>query len=175
MRFWDLAAKEDQLGDYYASAQGCIGPDGTFYVESVERFRKPWSFAKDLIIASQKDGVALGIEAVGGFKIAFQELRNSLPCTATIREYGAEKDKLTRALPWFALAGAGKVALQRGAWNEEFLSEVHAFPLGAHDDQVDAISGLYIMLKTSFGQPWALPPKHGAVAEMGRLMRRGGY
>ena len=89
-----------------------------------------------------------------------------------IREFGAETDKLTRALPWFALVGNGKVALLRGAWNEDFLAEVHAFPMGAFDDQVDAVSGLYIMLTQSFGTPWVLPPKRGALGETSRAMRR---
>jgi predicted phage terminase large subunit-like protein len=173
MRYWDLAASESDVGNFWAGAKGCIGSDGTFYITNIERWRKPWGGAKEAIIDHAiNDGVPVGVEAVGGFKIAFQELRNSLPPTVMIREYGADTDKLTRALPWFALVGNGKVALLRGAWNEDFLAEVHAFPMGAFDDQVDAVSGLYIMLTQSFGTPWVLPPKRGAMGETSRAMRR---
>jgi predicted phage terminase large subunit-like protein len=48
---------------------------------------------------------------------------------------------LARAQPWIAKAEQGKVALVRGAWTGDFLAEVEAFPQGAHDDQVDALSG----------------------------------
>jgi hypothetical protein len=44
--------------------------------------------------------------------------------------------------------------------------------MGAFDDQVDAVSGLYIMLTQSFGTPWVLPPKRGALGESSRAMRR---
>ena len=173
MRYWDLAASEDDVGNFWAGAIGCIGSDGTFYITGIERWRKGWGEAKESIMYhAVNDRVAVGVEAVGGFKIAFQELRNSLPHDVMIREYGAETDKLTRALPWFALVGNGKVALLRGAWNEDFLAEVHAFPMGAFDDQVDAVSGLYIMLTQSFGTPWVLPPKRGAIGETNRAMRR---
>ena len=37
-------------------------------------------------------------------------------------------------------AEQGKVALVRGAWVPDFLSESEAFPQGGHDDQVDAVS-----------------------------------
>lgn len=173
MRFWDLAASESEVGNYWAGAKGCIGSDGTFYITGIDRWRKGWGEAKQEIMQhAVNDRMAVGVEAVGGFKIAFQELRNSLPHDVMIREYGADTDKLTRALPWFALVGNGKVALLRGAWNEDFLAEVHAFPMGAFDDQVDAVSGLYIMLTQSFGTPWVLPPKRGAMGETSRVMRR---
>jgi predicted phage terminase large subunit-like protein len=31
----------------------------------------------------------------------------------------------------------------RGAWNEDFFSELESFPEGSHDDQVDAASGAF--------------------------------
>ena len=173
MRYWDLAASEGDVGNFWAGAKGCIGSDGTFYITAMDRWRKSWGEAKPTILThAANEMIPVGVEAVGGFKIAYQELRNSAPTGVIIREFGAETDKLTRALPWFALVGNGKVALLRGAWNEDFLAEVHAFPMGAFDDQVDAVSGLYIMLTQSFGTPWVLPPKRGALGETSRAMRR---
>jgi predicted phage terminase large subunit-like protein len=49
-------------------------------------------------------------------------------------------DKETRARPAAIQAEAGNVYLVEGDWNETFLDEVCSFPMGAHDDQVDAFS-----------------------------------
>ena len=65
-----------------------------------------------------------------------------------MRELGAEKDKLTRALPWIALVEQGKVFLVRGEWNVPFIQEAAAFPDSKNDDMVDAVSGVYSMLNS---------------------------
>ena len=36
----------------------------------------------------------------------------------------------------------------RGAWIGPFLDEVEAFPVGSHDDQVDALSGAFMVLRS---------------------------
>ncbi len=36
--------------------------------------------------------------------------------------------------------------LVRGPWINDFLDEAEIFPNGAHDDQVDAVSGAFEML-----------------------------
>jgi len=38
-------------------------------------------------------------------------------------------------------AERGNVRLVHGRWIGDFLDELEAFPLGSHDDQVDALSG----------------------------------
>jgi len=44
------------------------------------------------------------------------------------------------------MAENGQVCVVDGPWLGEFETEVARFPLGAHDDQVDAVSGAYAML-----------------------------
>jgi predicted phage terminase large subunit-like protein len=89
-------------------------------------------------------GTRHGIEEALHGLAAVQELRR-LPemAGAALRGIRAEKDKLSRALPWATRAEAGKVCLVRGAWNGAFLDEVCAFDGSGrgHDDQVDTISG----------------------------------
>src|ERR671933_108156 len=46
--------------------------------------------------------------------------------------------KVQRAEPFAAAVEAGNVLLVRGPWNDAFLDECRTFPVGAHDDQVDA-------------------------------------
>jgi len=51
-----------------------------------------------------------------------------------------------RANPVSSQAEAGNVKLVRGKWINDFLDEAELFPYGAHDDQVDAVSGAFEML-----------------------------
>ena len=51
--------------------------------------------------------------------------------------------KAVRAQPFAAACEAGNVKLVRGPWNREFLDELCCFPLGEHDDMVDAASGAF--------------------------------
>jgi predicted phage terminase large subunit-like protein len=55
-------------------------------------------------------------------------------------------DKTLRASPFAAACERGDVDMLSGAWNNEYLDELCAFPLGRHDDQVDASSGAYTEL-----------------------------
>ena len=69
-----------------------------------------------------------------------------------IRESG---DKITRADPFAAQWQGGNVDILRGSWNDAFFSELEAFGGGtAHDDQVDAASGAFLMLATSSLAVW---------------------
>ncbi|MDP9277144.1 MAG: hypothetical protein M3O76_02905, partial [Actinomycetota bacterium] len=54
--------------------------------------------------------------------------------------------KLIRAQPVAAAAENGLIKLVRGRRSEELLDELTAFPHGAHDDCVDALSGAHTLL-----------------------------
>ena len=85
---------------------------------------------------------------MSGFKMAYSNLREVLPNDVLSMEVAADRDKLTRALPWIALTEAHKVNLVRGDWIAAFMRQAEEFPRGAHDDMVDAVSGVYGMLTT---------------------------
>jgi predicted phage terminase large subunit-like protein len=148
MRFWDLAASTKLTADFTAGVQGALGKDGEFYLRDMAFGRWDWPTARKKICSiGEAEGVTVGVEAVGGFKTSFENLRETMPSDIPMREIGADKDKLTRALPWIALAEAGKVFLVSGHWNSEFMLQAEAFPNGKHDDLVDGVSGVYQMLK----------------------------
>jgi len=71
--------------------------------------------------------------------------RTVLPGFA-FRGYRTTGSKEVRANPLSSAAEAGNVLLVRGAWINAFLDEAEAFPGGAHDDQVDAVSGAVAVL-----------------------------
>jgi predicted phage terminase large subunit-like protein len=55
-------------------------------------------------------------------------------------------DKETRAEPFAAQVGVGKVHLVRGAWNSAYIEELRNFPGGTLKDQVDASSRAFAEL-----------------------------
>jgi predicted phage terminase large subunit-like protein len=63
-----------------------------------------------------------------------------------VETHKAEHSKEWRAKPASASSEQGRIKLVRAPWNKDLLSELQAFPLGKHDDQVDALSGAFNML-----------------------------
>lgn len=152
MRFWDLAATQKEATkasdpDYTAGVKGAIGPNGEFYLADMIAGQWEWPKARERIKnVAAAERILVGIEAVSGFKTAYANLREVLPADVMSMEVGADKDKLTRALPWIALTEARKVRLVKGDWIVAFMRQAEEFPRSAHDDMVDAVSGVYGML-----------------------------
>ena len=66
---------------------------------------------------------------------------------------GARGDRVTgpkvgRAKPISAAFEQGKILLQHGVWNRDFMNELTSFPDGQHDDIVDATSGAFKKLQS---------------------------
>ena len=100
-----------------------------------------------LVLASQN--VQVGVETAFFQTRAVQNLLKMPQLRQyVIKGYPPDKDKYTRALPFAARVGADMVDVLKRGWTESYLDELCAFPLGAHDDQVDATSGAYTMLDT---------------------------
>lgn len=147
-RYWDLACTKKQTSDSTAGVAGAMDETGYLYLRDMVAGQWDWPSARQRIVntALAEPGIPLGVEAVAGFVAAYQNLREVMPKTTFLSQYDADKDKHARALPWIALASNGKVRLVAGSWVTEFLNQAAEFPLGAHDDMVDAVSGVYQML-----------------------------
>jgi len=63
-------------------------------------------------------------------------------------------DKYSRASPIAARSEAGLLIFRAGEWNKPLLDELSVFPNGAHDDQVDALSGGYNYLPKASPTPF---------------------
>lgn len=154
VRRWDIAATEDQPGrdpDYLAGVR-VFEHGGVFYVDSVVRDRvSPAGVERIIKNTAEADGRAVRIRipqdpgAAG--KIAAAAYIGMLPMF-DIRAVLETGSKIVRANPVSAQAEAGNIKLVRGPWIEDFLSELCDFPNGAHDDQVDALSGAFAELVT---------------------------
>lgn len=59
----------------------------------------------------------------------------------------ANSSKEARACGWLSLIAAGKFYIVRAGWNADFLAELSSFAIGTHDDQCDAVSVLYEIIR----------------------------
>lgn len=170
-RFWDLATSSKTMADFTAGVKGAFGPapgapdnwqenkdrwpSDYFYLADMIYGQWEWPRAREKIKSTAElERIFVGVEVVAGFKTGYANLREVMPADIALQDFGADRDKLTRALPWIALAEAqqgekfGHVVLVAGDWITAFKSQVEAFPAGAFDDMVDAVSGVYNMLKS---------------------------
>lgn len=158
VRGWDFAATEKQVmksdPDYTASAKIGYSPSTKlWYVGHIERFREdPDEVERRFIQRAELDGEQVHVQipqdpgqaGKGQARNMVRLLPKHSVVAATVTG-----DKMSRAHPWAAKAGAGLVKLVKGDWNEPFLVELTSFPTGGHDDQIDAVSAAFERLLSS--------------------------
>jgi predicted phage terminase large subunit-like protein len=145
-QYWDLAISERTTADY--TVGWTIGLDEHNNVYLLERRRGHFGFNRTLAEIDDMGRAWPTVQAVGIEKVAYQAAaiqealrRTMLPIIPDERT-GGDKDKVTRARLLEARAAGGKVIRPVDApWWSEFAAEALFFPAGAHDDQVDALSG----------------------------------
>jgi predicted phage terminase large subunit-like protein len=150
VRFYDLAATAQ--GDWTAGCKAGM-KDGVLYLADMRHMRGTPAQVEALIRqTAELDGRAVTIyieqePGSSGVNTIDHYQRHVLPGFAVkgIRSTGS---KAERAAPVSSAAEAGNVKLLRGAWIGAFLDEAEAFPNGAHDDMVDAVSGAIGKLTT---------------------------
>jgi len=151
-RFWDLAMSSKTSADYTVGVKMGVTSTGRIIILDMVRFQREWDEVEpELAAVAVRDGatVDIGIEEIAymtraiGKMLARPELHRH-----TIRGIKPDKDKLTRALPFAARVGGQMVDVLRRSWTDALLDELCSFPMGKHDDIVDACSGAYHMLDT---------------------------
>jgi len=142
VRGWDTAKSKKELSnnpDWTVGVKMCRFDNGIIYITDVIRLRKTL-IDGDILTTAQNDGKIVKIrEGSGSGKdvIASRAILlagydyDSVPETAS---------KTDRAAPFRSQCSKGLVKLLRAPWNDAFLSVVCSFPVGAHDDDVDACS-----------------------------------
>jgi len=149
-RYWDLAASTKTAADYSASAAVALDKTtGDVFIRDVIRLKEEWPNVRRVIIntALTERGTEVGVESAVHGLAGFQELQRERDLVSTsIKSIRVDKDKVSRALPVASRAEAGKVKLVRGNWINDFIDEATSFPQGAHDDQIDAVSGAFQMI-----------------------------
>mgnify|MGYP003676966333 FL=1 len=157
VRYWDLAATPKRVGndpDYTAGVRVDYASDGMYYVVDVQRMRgTPADVERRIAQTAAIDGSSTQIvieqePGASGVNTVYNYVTRVL-ADYTVRGQRATGSKLERAGPVSSQAEVGNIRLLRGAWLPEFLDELEAFPYGGHDDQVDALSGSVMRLRSA--------------------------
>ena len=155
VRYWDLASTEAKPGIDPDYTDGCLMSElkGRYTVMDDEHFRgtpleveqRIKATSIDDRIQARKDGAQYDIRmeqepAAAGVIVIDHYAREVLNGFAFkgIRSTGSKE---IRSNPLSSAAELRNVDLLIGAWNEEWLAEFQIYPLGEHDDRVDAASG----------------------------------
>ena len=156
VRYWDLAATVPRAGvdpDYTAGVRVDYGADGLYYIVDIKRARGTPADIEALIYqTAMLDGgkthsVIEQEPAARGVNTIYHYVTRVLK-DFTVRGQRASGSKVERAGPVSSQTEVGNVRMLRGAWIGPFLDEVEAFPVGSHDDQVDALSGAFMVLRS---------------------------
>lgn len=162
VRFWDRAATKPNEGnpdpDWTRGLLLFRYPNNTYVVGDIKSMRDTPAKVEDLVknvasqdsrkitIVSQQDPGSAGVMEAQYF--------TRMLSGYTVRTVVINKDKINRAKPVSAQVEAGNVKILRAPWNREFLKECEDFPEGAHDDQVDTLSGAFNYLTEGQGVWW---------------------
>ena len=156
VRAWDLAASAGK-GDWSAGVK-IEGPDkdGLRYITDVKRGQ--WSTDdrdKEMKQTAALDGRGCHIQLSqdpGQAGVSQVEALVKMLAGYSVdsnRETGAKE---VRAGPVSSQINAKNFRLQAGEWNKDFIEELRQFPLGKHDDQVDALSSGFNWLTQRSGR-----------------------
>jgi predicted phage terminase large subunit-like protein len=135
----DLAISTKTESDYTAAVVVSRADDGTIYVRDISRIRADFAGVLRFIeaMASKWNPQLIGIEQVQYQAAVVQELlrRTKLP----IRGIRPDRDKVTRFAPLEARYEQSQVMHCQGL-PAYFEDELLSFPVGRHDDVVDALA-----------------------------------
>lgn len=157
IRAWDLAATEPSDGnpdpDWTSGALVAWDPNrvvegsdvpGVLQIQDIARWRLGPGATQDKILRHTKlDGlprVLIEKEPGSAGKSLISAYSRAMSGLARVEGIAPSGDKQTRAEIWSLLGEQGRVTLLEGDWIPDFLTELEEFPMGAHDDQVDAVS-----------------------------------
>lgn len=158
-RFWDLAAATSRRNDFSVGALcGYDKKTKDFWILDVKREKLNGAqIYRTIGITGMLDQCPCVIEGQSGFKSFADLVATQLKGRVNVKTVSVGSDKLTRAMPWLNAVNLGKVHVVIAPWNNSLFNEVESFPVGTHDDQVDAISGAYSFLvgKGSGGRIWS--------------------
>ncbi len=161
VRYWDLASTDEEKAikekgdpDYTASVLQALGNDGNVYVLEVTRDRLTPAAVERLVRSkAERDGrtgIAVWMEQEPGSSgVATIHTYRKLMLGFNFRGDKPSGSKIERARTASAACENGLVYIIRGAKTKTFLNELEAFPVGAHDDMVDAFSGGIIKISES--------------------------
>lgn len=153
VRYWDFAGSKPTSSrkdpDWTVGLLLGYKPPYFYVLDVVRMQESPGTVEARVIQTAEIDGRAVPViieqEPGSSSLYLINSLIDQLPGYA-VTGVPSTGSKQTRAKPVSSAVEHGKVKIVRGEWNREFLAELEYFPEGAHDDQVDALSGAHTAL-----------------------------
>lgn len=173
IRAWDFAATEasvmsSQDPDYSVGVKMSRDRYGIYYIEDVVRFQaRTDKVLKTVVETAYSDGldectVCIPVDPAAAGKTAAMFYMRELAeqgVAARTKPTTGHSGKLTRFLPFCALAESRSVKVVKAPWNDIFFAELEAFKgdkqsmRKTKDDQVDACSDAFAMLARQITLP----------------------
>jgi len=163
-RAWDLASsKKERINkndpDYTVGVRGCVYYEEStvikgakiphLYITGIERgqWEAPERNLK-IINTAVLDGAntKVSIEGFGAYKDAFILLKQILTGVASVKKLNLPGDKLTKASPLELVCESSNIYISTDIPQKHIkalIDEFETFPLGKHDDVVDACAMMY--------------------------------
>lgn len=150
-RFWDCAGTKltaKNLDPDWTVGALVVKDGDLIYIEDIIRVRDTPGRVNALILQTAKlDGqeVVIREEEEGGSSGgAVTAMRGAMLVGYNYKGVKATGAKALRWQPFLNRAEVGSVKLLKNErWNRNFLDEIEMAPNGAHDDQLDAVSGAF--------------------------------
>lgn len=148
VRGWDWGASEAATADKTAAVRMRWGVDGKLYIMHAEGVRGTPATIDDMVKRLAKEDGRTVIQSIpqdpgsaGKHHVAhvIRELLQGFRAKSSPESGSKEK----RSEPLSSQVEHGNVVLVRGPWNESFVRELCEFPVGQHDDFVDAATRAY--------------------------------
>ena len=156
----DLAISEKERADYSAFAVGGVDEEGVLHIRNVIRERMDSKEIVATLLSLQKlyNPIIVGIEetqiskSIGPYLREEMVKNNTFLSLTPLKPY--RQDKITRARSIQARMRAGGVKFDKSAeWFDALENEMMRFPRDRHDDQVDAMAYLGLMIDNFIEAP----------------------
>ena len=171
VRGWDFAGSTASGSDATAGVRMRLANDGRIFIMDARSKRGAPNEVDDLIkTTAMNDGTGVRISIpqdpgqAGKHQVSY--LVRQLLQGYTVHSSPESGAKTKRAEPLSSQQAHGNVYLVRGDWNEAFIRELCDFPVGQHDDFVDAATRAYDSLVASaFASPNYSPKIYDATPD----------
>lgn len=145
---WDMTFKDGKNADYVVGqVWGRVGADKYLLDQIRDRMDFPTTIkAVRTLSAKWPQARAKLIEDKANGPAVIATLRRSIPGLIAVSPEGSKEERAAAVAPEVEAGNVYLPAPEIAPWIEDFIAECSAFPHGAHDDQVDAMTQALLRL-----------------------------